>query len=73
MARAERQVVPGDGGGWFVQRDGTVSSFHLTFEQAEARAREIVNQLGGGKVVILRSNGAVKRRQAVAPTEKYFG
>ena len=73
MTNAERLVVPGTAGGWFVKHRDTVSSFHLTYEQAEARAREIVNQLGGGRVVVLRPNGNVKKREPVVPTEKYFG
>ncbi len=71
MGTAERHVVP-YADGWAVKRDGRVSSVHATMEQARARAGEVVNQLGGGVIVLHKKTGSLKKER-VAPTDLYVG
>ncbi len=69
MTRNERHVVPDAGGGWNVVAPGAQrASAHVdTQDQAISRAREIVDNSGGGEVVIHRPNGQIRDSDTVAP------
>ena len=65
-----RHVVPNpDEGGWDVTAPGGArrSSHHGTQAEAEARAKEIVGNLGGGEVAIHGRDGRIRDRDTVAP------
>jgi hypothetical protein len=68
MARNERHVVPNKGG-WDVKAPGSsrASSHHKTQAEAEARAKEIVGNDGGGEVVIHRPDGQIRDSDTVPP------
>jgi len=69
MAREERHVVPNPEGGWDVTKPGAsrASSHHDTQSEAEARAKEIVGNAGGGEAVIHGRDGRVRDSDTVAP------
>ena len=69
MAREERHIVPNPEGGWDVTKPGAsrASSHHDTQSQAEARAKEIVGNAGGGEAVIHGRDGRVRDSDTVAP------
>jgi len=69
MARNERHVVPDGNGGWRVvaphaQRASATAG---TQAEAEARARQIVGNTGGGEVVTHRPNGQIRDSDTVRP------
>ena len=63
-----RHVVPHEGK-WAVRAPGSerASSVHQTQAQAEARAKEIVANLGGGEVTTHRESGQIRDSDTVAP------
>lgn len=70
MSRStDRHVVPNSEGGWDVKKPhADRSSAHAdTQANAEARAKEIVSNLGGGEVIIHRPDGRIRDRDTVAP------
>ena len=69
MAKNQRHVVPNPDGGWDVKAPGAQrsSSHQPTQAQAEARAKEIVANSGGGEVVIHRPSGQIRDSDTVAP------
>lgn len=64
-----RHVVPSPRGGWDVKGPGArrASSHHDTQMEAEARAKEIVQNLGGGEVRIHDQRGRIRNSDTVAP------
>jgi Uncharacterized protein conserved in bacteria (DUF2188) len=69
MPRNERHVVRNPGGGWDVVKPGAErSSGHFdTQDDAINRSREILQNDGGGEVVIHRPNGQIRDSDTVAP------
>lgn len=69
-----RHVVPNPDGGWDVKAPGAdrASSHHDTQADAERRAKEIVNNAGGGEVVTHRPNGQIRDSDTVAPAKDPF-
>lgn len=69
-ANSNRHVVPNrDEGGWDVTAPNAQrrSSHHRTQAEAEARAKEIVSNLGGGEVVIHGRDSKIRDKDTVAP------
>lgn len=64
-----RHVVPSSKGGWDVKGPGArrASSHHATQREAEARAKEIVQNLGGGEVRIHDQHGRIHDSDTVPP------
>lgn len=64
-----RHVVPNSNGGWDVRGPNAerASSHHDTQAEAEARAKEIVGNAGGGEVRIHRPDGRIRDSDTVAP------
>jgi hypothetical protein len=72
--RNQRHVVPNPEGGWDVKKpDGSRASAHLnTQAAAEARAKEIMGNAGGGEVVIHGRNGKIRDSDTVKPGNDPF-
>lgn len=68
-----RHVVPHEEG-WAVRAEGATraSSVHDTQAEAEAAAKEIVGNQGGGEVVIHRPDGRIRDSDTVAPGHDPF-
>jgi hypothetical protein len=64
-----RHVVPNPEGGWDVRAPNAdrASSHHSTQAEAEARAKEIVGNAGGGEVVIHGRDGQIRDSDTVPP------
>jgi hypothetical protein len=62
MTRNQRHVVRNPDGGWDVKAPGAqrASSHHQTQAEAEARAKEILGNAGGGEAVIHRPTGEIR-------------
>jgi hypothetical protein len=71
MARERRHVVPSPEGGWDVKRPGArrASSHHETQSQAEQRAKEILQNIGGGEAVIHDRRGQIRDSDTVPPAK----
>jgi hypothetical protein len=69
MAPQRRHVVPNPAGGWDVKRPGAerASSHHGIQADAEARAKEILGNIGGGEAVIHRPSGEIRDSDTVPP------
>jgi hypothetical protein len=69
MAKNDRHVVPNPEGGWDVKAADAKrsSSHHDTQAGAEHRAKEIVENLGGGEVRIHGRDGRIRDSDTVAP------
>lgn len=67
MARQERHVVPNPRGGWdVVKPHAERASGHFNRQSdAEARAREIVRNIGGGEVVTHGRNNQIRDSDTV--------
>ena len=65
----EQHVVPNPSGGWDVKKPGAprASSHHNTQAEAEARAKEILRNAGGGEVVIHNRQGRIRDSDTIAP------
>ncbi len=74
MARNERHVVPNPEGGWDVTKPDAErpSSHHDTQRDAEARAKQILGNAGGGEAVIHGRDGRVRDSDTVAPGNDPF-
>lgn len=74
MPKNTRHVVPNPAGGWDVKGPNAsrASSHHDRQAAAEARAKEIVGNTGGGEVVIHRRNGRIRDKDTVAPGNDPF-
>ncbi len=64
-----RHVVPNPDGGWDIKAPrASRSSGHFdTQRQAEARAKEIVGNRGGGEVTVHRPDGTIRDSDTVPP------
>jgi hypothetical protein len=64
-----RHVVPNPAGGWDVKRPAAdrASSHHRTQAEAEARAKEILRNLGGGEAVVHGRDGRIRDSDTVPP------
>ena len=69
MKRNERHVVPNREGGWDVRKPGArrAGSHHSRQADAEARAKEILRNDGGGEAVIHGRRGEIRDSDTVAP------
>jgi len=69
MAKTTRHVVPSPKGGWNVKKPGAdrASSHHNTQREAEARAKDIVANAGGGEVRIHGRDGRIRDSDTVPP------
>lgn len=67
--RNERHVVPNPDGGWDVRKPGAsrASSHHPTQADAEARAKVILGNVGGGEAVIHNRQGQIRDSDTVPP------
>lgn len=67
--RINRHVVPGKDGGRDVKKSGAVraSAHARTQGQAVDRARDVVDNAGGGEVRIHRCDGRIRNSQTVRP------
>lgn len=70
----DRHVVPNPDGGWDVKKPGAdgSSSHQPTQSDAIKRAKEIVDNAGGGEVVIHRPDGTIRNSDTVAPGNDPF-
>ncbi len=71
---SNRHVVPNPDGGWDVKKPrGDRSSSHQpTQSDAIKRAKEIVDNAGGGEVIIHRPDGTIRNSDTVAPGNDPF-
>lgn len=69
-----RHVVPNASGGWDVKEPGArrASSHHSTQREAEGRAKEIVENRGGGEVRIHGRDGRIRDSDTVPPGNDPF-
>lgn len=74
MTANRRHVVPNPKGGWDVKAPGAKrASVHTdTQAQAQAEARRIVHNSGGGELVTHRVNGQIRASDTVAPGNDPF-
>ena len=74
MNKNDRYVVHNPEGGWDVKRAGAkrASSHHDKQFQAEAAAKRVVANLGGGEVRIQGRNGPWRDSDTVAPAADPF-
>ncbi|MCU1471348.1 MAG: hypothetical protein JWQ39_2497 [Glaciihabitans sp.] len=65
----QRSVVPDGEGGWKVEKPGAQRASARTDTQAEAidRAREILQNDGGGELKIHNRQGVIRDQDTVAP------
>ncbi len=65
----QRHVVHNPDGGWDVKKPGTerASSHHDTQAEAEAKAKNILANAGGGEVIIHRPDGKIRDSDTVPP------
>ena len=70
----DRHVVPNSDGGWDVRKGDSqrISSHHATQAEAQARAREIVHNAGGGEVIVHGRDGAIRAKKAIATGKDPF-
>ena len=64
-----RHIVPNEDGGWDVKAPGArrASSHHNTQAEAEAHAKAILGNIGGGEAVIHGRDGRIRDSDTVAP------
>lgn len=69
MSNKNRHIVPNPDGGWDVKKPGAqrASAHEKTQSDAEARAKEIVANQGGGEVVIHDRHGRIRDKDTVPP------
>lgn len=69
-----RHVVPNKDGGWDVEKPGgkRASAHTDTQKEAIARAKEIVENAGGGEVRIHGRDGKIRNSDTVAPGNDPF-
>ena len=74
MPPNERHVVPDPDGGWNVTapNGGRASAHTSTQADAQARARQIVHNLGGGEVVTHGRDGRIRDSDTIAPGNDPF-
>jgi hypothetical protein len=64
-----RNVTPNGNGGWAVHRPGAgrASSVHDTPRDAVTRAREALNNTGGGELTVHGRDGKIRDSDTIAP------
>lgn len=69
-----RHVVPNPDGGWDVKKPGgsRISAHAETQAEAVNRAREIVQNAGGGEVVTHRPDGRIRDSDTIKPGNDPF-
>ena len=69
MGGNSRHVGPNAGGGWDVYKPGSerASAHTDTQAAAQARAREILGNSGGGEMLTHGRNGAIRAKDTVKP------
>ena len=69
MSDADRHVVPNPDGGWDVTKpDSTRASAHTdTQAAAQARAREIIHNAGGGEMLTHGKDGTIRAKDTIKP------
>jgi Uncharacterized protein conserved in bacteria (DUF2188) len=69
MSDADRHVVPNSDGGWDVEKPGSsrASAHTDTQAAAQARAREIIGNQGGGEMLTHGKNGAIRAKDTITP------
>ncbi len=69
-----RHVVPNPDGGWDVKKPNAerASSHHQTQSEAEARAKDILRNVGGGEAVIHDRHGKIRDSDTVPPSRDPF-
>jgi hypothetical protein len=74
MTRNERHVVPDPDGGWNVEKPGAsrASSHHDTQAEAINRGRQILENDGGGELVIHNREGEVRDSDTIFPGNDPF-
>ncbi|MFD4676496.1 DUF2188 domain-containing protein [Lentzea sp. NPDC058450] len=74
MSNTKRHVVPNPDGGWDIKKPGgqRSSGHHPTQQQAVDRAREIVQNAGGGEVVTHGRDGRICDSDTIAPGHDPF-
>lgn len=65
----DRHVVPNPNGGWDVKAPGAsrASSHHNTQADAQARAREIVHNAGGGELITHGRDSQIRDKETIPP------
>jgi hypothetical protein len=63
----DRHVVPGANGGWNVKAAGAQRASAHTGTQAQARAREIIHNAGGGEMLTHGRDGQIRAKDTIAP------
>jgi uncharacterized protein YdaT len=73
MAENRWHVVPRDDGTWAVRREGASrdSARADTKEEAEARAKEIARNQGGGEVIPHGEDGRIQNPDTIAKEDPY--
>jgi hypothetical protein len=74
MAKETRHVVPNPDGGWDVKKPGAQrSSGHFDRQsEAEARAKNILGNVGGGEAVVHDRHGQIRDKDTVPPAKDPF-
>jgi hypothetical protein len=69
MAANDRWVVEYPDGGWAVEKENRerVSDILPTQEEAMARARTIIRNLGGGEMIVKGRDGQIRLKDTIAP------
>ena len=69
---ADYHIVQGDNG-WAVRRAGadSVTSTHATQDEAEAVAKDLARNSGGGEVSVHGTDGQIRDKSTVAKTDPY--
>jgi len=71
MSDKDRHVVPNPKGGWDVVKPHAdrASSHHDTQADAVDRAREIIQNVGGGELVTHNRQGQIRDKDTIAPAK----
>lgn len=71
MSDKDRHVVPDGDGGWRVVKPNVdrASSKHETQADAQDRAREIIQNVGGGELATHNRKGQIRDKDTIAPAK----
>jgi uncharacterized protein DUF2188 len=69
VARNDRTVSKRDDGSWANKKDGSerASSLHETQRDAEAAARRMLKDSGGGELKVKGENGRIRSKDTIEP------
>lgn len=69
MSDADRHVVPNPDGGWDVKKPGSsrASAHADTQAEAQVRARQIIQNEGGGELIIHGKDGQIRAKDTIDP------